>query len=48
MIIWGILLGGLVFLKQKWAKALVAVLIVGYIILVFVGIAKCRSLLKTN
>ena len=38
MIIWGILLGGLVFLKQKWAKALIAVLIVGYIILVFVGI----------
>ena len=38
MIIWGILLGGLVFLKQKWAKAPIAVLIVGYIILVFVGI----------
>ena len=38
MIIWGILLGGLVFLKQKWAKALIAVLIAGYIFLVFVGI----------
>lgn len=38
MIVWGILLGGLVFLKQKWAKDLVAALIVGYIIFVFIVI----------
>ena len=40
MIVWAILWAGLVFLRQKWAKALVAALIVGYIILVCVGISE--------